>query len=97
MIIHFSLFLWNNIYHAAIFLLFSHQDDDDDDDKVPDYGNYYILYILAVNEDRDTALLSLMKSFTQSAEMAILQTYIMAISSNSFNPPIGKLFKYFYN
>lgn len=45
-------------------------------------------YLLTINEDRDTALLSLVKSFTQSAEMVLLVCHMMA-SSKQIDNTIG--------
>uniref|UniRef100_T1JZ12 XK-related protein n=1 Tax=Tetranychus urticae TaxID=32264 RepID=T1JZ12_TETUR len=47
-----------------------------------EYVNYYLL---TINEDRDTALLSLIKSFSQSTPIVILQTYIIASTTTNLS------------
>ncbi|CAG2103222.1 unnamed protein product [Medioppia subpectinata] len=42
-------------------------------------------YLLAIHEDRDTALLSLLKSFIQCAPQMVLQIYLLAKSKPDFN------------
>lgn len=46
-------------------------------------------YILSVHEDRDTALLSLVKSFIQCGPQMVLQIYLLVRHSPNFNTTIG--------
>lgn len=48
-------------------------------------------YLLMIHEDRDTALLSLLKSFMESAPQLILQVYILAKWKHFNNAHTSKL------
>ena len=46
-------------------------------------------YILMIHSDRDTALLSLLKSFIQCAPQMVLQIYLLVRHSPNFNTTLG--------
>jgi hypothetical protein len=55
-------------------------------------------YLLMIHEDRDTALLSLLKSFMQCAPQLILQIYLLAKHKQYSNITTGiKYYSFFPN
>ncbi|XP_074598715.1 XK-related protein 6-like [Brevipalpus obovatus] len=76
-----------SILHQNTNLSINHasSDDNEQSNDTNETQDCAYFYLLTVNEDRDTALLSLVKSFTQSAEMVLLLCHMIASSKQIDN------------